>query len=169
MHIFKEIFTTKGRLNRFLHLKYQLLWRLIYVAIEYILYFISDASISSPEGIFIAMFPGAWTLIAGVFTIITFAIMKFITSPTVTIDGLPQETLVGFAPNDWGIVIGIWAIIAGVGGFTLMIRRLHDLGKSGWFSILAAVPVVGMIFSFYLFCAAGQLFRNKYDEQILEN
>ena len=163
MYFLKEIFSTKGRLNRWFHLKYQILWRLIYVTTEYVLYFISNASISSPEGIFIAMFPGAWTLIAGVLTTITFAIMKFITSPTVTIDGLPQEISAGFVPNDWGIVIGIWAIMAGVGSFMLMIRRLHDLGKSGWFSIIAVVPVVGLIFSIYLFCAAGQVGRNKYD------
>ena len=57
----------------------------------------------------------------------------------------------------------IWAVAAGAGNFMLMIRRLHDLGRSGWFSIIAVVPVVGTIFSIYLFCAAGQVGRNKYD------
>ena len=168
MYIFKEIFTTEGRLNRGLHLKYQLLWRLIYVTIEYIVYFISYTSISSPEGIFIAMFPSAWTLIAGVLMTIIFVIMKLITSPTMMPD-IPQDTLANFVPNNWGIIVGIWAIIAGVGSFMLLIRRLHDLGKNGWFSIIAIVPVVGLIFSIYIFCAAGQIVQNKYDANPPEN
>ena len=134
--------------------------------IEYILYFISDASISSPEGIFIAMFPGAWELVAGVLTTIIFVIMKLITSQMVTTD-ISQEILTNFVPSNWGIVIGIWAIVAGTGSFMMMIRRLHDLGKSGRLSIIAVVPVVGLIFSIYLFCAAGQIGRNKYGEDPL--
>lgn len=166
MCIFKEIFTTEGRLNRWFHLKYQLLWRLIYLTIEYILYFISSTSISTTEGIFITMFPGTWSLVAGILTVITFIIMKFITSPMVTTNISP-EILTDFVPGNWAIVTGIWAIISGVGIFMLMIRRLHDLNKSGWFAVLAVVPIIGLIFSIYLFCTRGQIGSNKYGEHPL--
>ena len=164
MYFFKEIFTTNGRLNRWLHLKYQVLWRLIVVTVEYILYFISNNSISSPEGIFIATFPGTWSLIAGILTIIAFVIMKFITSPMMTAD-ISHEILANFVPNNWGIVVGIWAIVAGVGSIMLIIRRLHDLNKSGWFAIMSIIPLVGLIFSIYIFCVKGTYGRNKYGEE----
>ena len=141
MNFIKEIYTTSGRLNRLLHLRYQMLWSLIALTVEYILYFISNASISPPEGIFIAMFPAAWSLIAGVLTLITFVIMN--------------------VPNNWGIVIGIWVI---VGNFMLMARRIHDLGKSGYLALIALIPGISFIFSIYLFCAAGQVGSNQYGE-----
>ena len=87
-------------------------------------------------------------IVAGVSTFVTSSMATFLTGdPT------------GFLVN---LVTGIWALVAGAGNIMLMIRRLHDLGRSGWFAILAIVPVVGMLFSIYLFCAPGQVGWNKY-------
>ena len=61
----------------------------------------------------------------------------------------------------------VLAIVAGAGNIMLMIRRLHDLDKNGWFAILAIVPVIGFIFSVYLFCAKGTDGWNKYGEDPL--
>ena len=116
---------------------------------EYILYLISDVSISPPEGIFIAMFPSAWSLIAGVFTLITCVIMN--------------------VPNNWAIVIGLWVIVAAVGNLMLMARRLHDLDKSGCFVLIALIPGISLIFSIYLFCAAGQVGSNRYGGDSLDS
>ena len=55
-----------------------------------------------------------------------------------------------------------WALIAGAGNVMLMIRRIHDLGKSGWFAVIAFIPVVGIIFSVALFCIPGQVGYNEY-------
>lgn len=60
------------------------------------------------------------------------------------------------------IITAILAIAAGAGNITLMIRRLHDLDKNGWFALIALVPVVGFIFSIYLFFAPGQIGWNQY-------
>ena len=166
MDFLKRIYSTEGRLNRWFHIRYQMLWLLISVTVEYISYFISDASISPPEGVFLTIFPGTWSLVAGVLTLITFVLMKFITSPMVTTD-IPQETLANFAPDNWAIVIGIWAIVAGAGNVMLMIRRLHDLDKSGWFAIIAMIPIIGLIFSMYILCAKGSDGWNKYGEEPL--
>ena len=168
MDFLRTIYTTRGRLNRLSHLRYQMFWRLIAVTVEYILYFISDASISAPEGIFIAMFPSAWSLIAGVLTLIIFVIMKFITSPMIITDISP-EILSKFVPDNWVIVICTWVIVAAVGNFMLMARRLHDLDKSGYFVLISLIPGISLIFSIYLFCAAGQVGSNQYGEDLLEN
>lgn len=55
-----------------------------------------------------------------------------------------------------------WALIAGAGNVMMIIRRLHDLGKSGYFTLLVFVPFIGIIFSIALFFIPGQVGRNEY-------
>ena len=87
-------------------------------------------------------------LVAGLGTFVTSSMATFLTgNPT------------GFLVN---VVTGIWAVVAGAGNIMLMIRRLHDLDKSGYFAILAIIPVIGFIFSIYLFCAKGTDGYNRY-------
>jgi uncharacterized membrane protein YhaH (DUF805 family) len=42
------------------------------------------------------------------------------------------------------------------------VKRLHDLGKSGWWVLLFFVPFVNIICLFYLFFARGQATDNQY-------
>ena len=84
------------------------------------------------------------------------AAAKFTTSCMATLlTGDPNGALV------MGITL-ILAVIAGTGNVMLIIRRLHDLGKNGYFAIIAFVPVIGLIFSVWLFCAPGQVGWNEY-------
>jgi uncharacterized membrane protein YhaH (DUF805 family) len=34
----------------------------------------------------------------------------------------------------------------------LAVRRLHDVGKSGWWALVGLVPVLGWIYLIYLYC-----------------
>ena len=92
-------------------------------------------------------------LVAGTATFVTSSMATFLT-------GNPTGTLIN-------IITWIWAAVAGVGNVMLMIRRLHDLDKTGWFAILAIIPVLGFILSIYLFCAKGTEGANKYGEDPL--
>ena len=40
--------------------------------------------------------------------------------------------------------------------FSLMIKRLHDIGQSGWVSLLALVPVANLLLLLYLLFKAGK-------------
>ena len=60
------------------------------------------------------------------------------------------------------MVTGAWALIAGAGNVMLIIRRLHDMGKSGWFALIVFVPVIGVIFSIAMFLIPGQVGWNEY-------
>ena len=42
------------------------------------------------------------------------------------------------------------------------IRRLHDLNRSGWFTVLIAIPLLNLLFFFYLACAKGNASVNHY-------
>ena len=45
---------------------------------------------------------------------------------------------------------------------SLVVRRLHDVGKSGWFYLIAFIPIIGGIWLFVLFCTEGTRGENKY-------
>ena len=94
-------------------------------------------------------------IVAGLSTFVMSSMATFLT-------GDPN----GFLVN---AITTIWALVAGVGNVMLMIRRLHDLDKSGYFALLAIVPLIGFIFSIYLFCAPGQVGWNKYGEDPLQD
>jgi uncharacterized membrane protein YhaH (DUF805 family) len=42
------------------------------------------------------------------------------------------------------------------------IRRLHDVGKSGWFLFIAIIPIIGGIWLLVLMCTAGTPGSNSY-------
>ena len=46
----------------------------------------------------------------------------------------------------------IWSLIILVPGFAISIRRLHDIGKSGWWHLINFIPVVGQIIFIVFMC-----------------
>ncbi|MBS9781302.1 MAG: DUF805 domain-containing protein [Gammaproteobacteria bacterium] len=46
--------------------------------------------------------------------------------------------------------------------FIYPIRRLHDLGHTGWLILINLVPLVNIIFSLYLIFAPGEKTSNEY-------
>ncbi|MCL2029740.1 MAG: DUF805 domain-containing protein [Deltaproteobacteria bacterium] len=56
----------------------------------------------------------------------------------------------------------LYALAAIVPGTCLTIRRLHDIGKSGWFLLLALIPLVGGIILIVFCCQDSQPDENQY-------
>lgn len=46
--------------------------------------------------------------------------------------------------------------------FAVTVRRFHDIGKSGWYILICAIPVIGDIFYLIWMCSKGTLGDNKY-------
>ncbi|KQZ27530.1 hypothetical protein ASD58_13035 [Duganella sp. Root1480D1] len=63
-----------------------------------------------------------------------------------------------------GFVLGILAMIvlAFATGIIIARRRLHDLGKSGWLSLLMVVPLVSVVFWLWLVFGPGDADSNEY-------
>lgn len=47
-------------------------------------------------------------------------------------------------------------------GIGLGVRRLHDIGKSGWWLLLCFIPLIGQIILIIWFCQESQPFDNQY-------
>lgn len=49
-----------------------------------------------------------------------------------------------------------------VPGLGVGVRRLHDTGRSGWWWLIALIPVIGTIWIIVLFAIAGDRGSNQY-------
>ena len=57
------------------------------------------------------------------------------------------------------VTIGITHLIPGL---AIVVRRLHDVGKSGWFYLIILIPLIGFIWILVLFCTDGVKEDNKW-------
>ena len=55
-----------------------------------------------------------------------------------------------------------WILIFGLAHCTLIIRRLHDVGRRGWFVWLLLVPTIGQVLLLWFLVHKGQNWVNKY-------
>jgi len=67
-------------------------------------------------------------------------------------------------PADATILLVLIAIIIVPFGFSLLIRRLHDCHASGWWSVLALVPIGNLVLMIFTFVKEGDKGTNKYGE-----
>jgi len=51
-----------------------------------------------------------------------------------------------------------------VPGVAVSVRRLHDIGKSGWWIFISLIPVIGGIWLLVLFCLDSQAGANEWGE-----
>ena len=74
------------------------------------------------------------------------------------------DNLLGITIEDTGIgplyFISILAMI--IPGLAVTVRRLHDVGKSGWFYFIVLIPIIGSIWLLVLMVSDGMLGRNQY-------
>lgn len=61
-----------------------------------------------------------------------------------------------------GTIGFIYSLAVLIPGFAVSVRRLHDVGKSGWFSLIVLIPVVGAIWLLVLSVRDGDPGINQY-------
>ena len=57
------------------------------------------------------------------------------------------------------LVAGIAHLIPGL---AVVVRRLHDVGKSGWFYFILLIPIIGVLWLLVLLCTEGKKEDNKW-------
>jgi uncharacterized membrane protein YhaH (DUF805 family) len=65
-------------------------------------------------------------------------------------------------PLPYGYVYIIYGLAVFLPGLAVGVRRLHDVGKSGWFYFIILVPIIGAIWLLVLFATEGQHGENQY-------
>ena len=62
----------------------------------------------------------------------------------------------------YGWAYTICGLVHFIPSLSLVVRRLHDVGKSGWFYLIILIPFIGFIWILFLFCIEGQKEENKW-------
>ena len=80
--------------------------------------------------------------------------------------GFMAQVIDGILGTTSGQALGVLGILVPLAlflpGLAVTIRRLHDVGKSGWFYLIFLIPLVGSIWLLVLFCTDGQRGFNAY-------
>ena len=89
-----------------------------------------------------------------------FALMNFI---VLIVAAILDSTLgLNFSPLPYGYLYLVVALATFIPGLAVAVRRLHDVGKSGWFYFIALIPLIGAIWLLVLFFTEGNQGENQY-------
>ena len=76
----------------------------------------------------------------------------------------PIIALVGrdYWPAGMSLFSTLYILALLIPGLAVMVRRLHDVGKSGWYYFVGLIPIVGPIWLLVLMCTEGDRGPNAY-------
>lgn len=72
------------------------------------------------------------------------------------------SVLFSFDANTSSVVSGLWSLVTLLPSLAVGIRRLHDTNRSGWFLLLALIPLVGAIILIVFFAQDGTTGENRF-------
>lgn len=64
--------------------------------------------------------------------------------------------------EDFGVLGGLFSLIIIIPSISVTVRRLHDIGRSGWWLLLTFVPIIGWITLFIFNLLDSQSGTNAY-------
>lgn len=73
-----------------------------------------------------------------------------------------DTVIFGIAFEGFGPLYVVYALAVLVPGLAVSVRRLHDVGKSGWYLLVNLIPIAGGIWYLVLVCTDSQPGANKY-------
>ena len=76
---------------------------------------------------------------------------------TFQMDVMGQSVDIGY-----GWVYVIVGLLHFLPSLSVVVRRLHDVGKSGWFYLIILIPFIGAIWMLVLLVSNGNAGENKY-------
>ena len=63
---------------------------------------------------------------------------------------------------EMGVLGGLYSICMFIPGLAVSVRRLHDIGKSGWNFLFILIPLVGAVVLLIWFCKEGERRGNAW-------
>jgi uncharacterized membrane protein YhaH (DUF805 family) len=61
-----------------------------------------------------------------------------------------------------GVFSGIFSLLTIIPYWAVIVRRLHDTNRVGWWALLFLVPLVGSIWVIVLLCLKGNEDKNRF-------
>ncbi|WP_103665191.1 DUF805 domain-containing protein [Gracilimonas amylolytica] len=66
------------------------------------------------------------------------------------------------AQSGLGVLSGLYSLFVLIPGVAVGVRRLHDIGKSGWMLLIAFIPIIGFIWLLVLLVLDSHPGSNQY-------
>jgi len=63
----------------------------------------------------------------------------------------------------YGPIYTLYALVVFIPGLAVSVRRLHDIGKSGWYYLILLIPLAGPIWFLVLMIRESDKAKNQYD------
>lgn len=89
-----------------------------------------------------------------------FTLMSIIISIILAV--IDSVTGLNFEGTTSGPIGSLYSLAVLIPSLAVIVRRLHDVGKSGWFFFIILIPLVGAIWLLVLFCTDGEQGANNY-------
>lgn len=67
-----------------------------------------------------------------------------------------------FESIGYGVIYLLYSLITFIPSLSVTVRRLHDKSKSGWYILLAIIPIIGGIVLLFILAADGDPGENEY-------
>lgn len=64
--------------------------------------------------------------------------------------------------GSWGLLSLFYGLAVLIPGLAVVVRRLHDTGKSGWMILISLIPIIGAIWLFVLMVLDSDPGDNQY-------
>ena len=77
-----------------------------------------------------------------------------------------EEKIGGF--GFFGYLYVLYTLIIFIPRLAVTVRRLHDVGKSGWMYLISLIPFIGAIWLLVLLVTDGNSGKNEYGENLKE-
>lgn len=76
------------------------------------------------------------------------------------------EIMIMLSTNSYNgsFLLLLYYLLTIIPSFAVGIRRLHDVGKSGWMALVGFIPIVGVIWLIVLFCMDSQPGSNQWGD-----
>nr|WP_039968319.1 DUF805 domain-containing protein [Pseudomonas chlororaphis] len=62
------------------------------------------------------------------------------------------------------LLASLYSLLVLLPSLAVTVRRLHDVGKSGWFLLFSLIPVLGALYVFYFLLKQSDADLNAYGE-----
>jgi uncharacterized membrane protein YhaH (DUF805 family) len=62
------------------------------------------------------------------------------------------------------VVAGVLGLVLLLPGLAVSVRRLHDIGKSGWFILVGLIPLIGWVILLYWYVQPGTAGANDFGD-----
>lgn len=61
-----------------------------------------------------------------------------------------------------GVLGGLYSLAVLIPGIAVAVRRLHDTGRSGWWLLIAFIPLIGALVLLYFMVQDSEMGPNQY-------